>query len=565
MSCSTCGAQSTGRGKFCGTCGAPVEPAATSVPQAAETWIGDLDASADSGPGTPTTNIAAAADAPAAPGVWWAEGPAAPVEYGEHAAPTVVPAYAGYRGGTGLPYEPTLVQDPHWYSAAHGSDIPASFGRRFAARVIDYLLIWAITIALILGCFTVFAAVIDNGPDATDFGGDLTNFGTAIVWAFVVAWVAASFLPGFLTLWLGQGGAGAATPGRLAVGIRLVRANGNERVGYGRSLGRMLASALDMLFALSSLSMLWDREKRTWHDRLSGTAVVRTGVGLRPSRPGSVWTAFGVAVAVTAVIACGAPVVARVAHGDDSELVSASDNSGSDVYYSDPSGGGGDAGSSSETYTAGDTSAPVSTRSPSPRPDLGAASGSVAEALSMDESTALAELNQNAASGLQRYRAIDAVYALPQLVVACTGSESADVRNGAGRYGIFDGEEEEFPGGMGASVVLALYRALVEEASEHSLFLLNKADIISAGVDQPMEGCGGSPEFLVLVDELLGDAASPDEETANKRADVAAATWCRERGSARVNPPSSDTGESAYRRCLARNVGDRGNSYDAAG
>lgn len=68
-----------------------------------------------------------------------------------------------------------------------------------------------------------------------------------------------------------------ATIGKALVGIRVVDSvTGRPGIGVGRGLIRYLARIPSGLFCgLGYLAMLVDRRRRTWHDSLSGTKVVR--------------------------------------------------------------------------------------------------------------------------------------------------------------------------------------------------------------------------------------------------------------------------------------------------
>ena len=70
------------------------------------------------------------------------------------------------------------------------------------------------------------------------------------------------------------GGCGQ-TPGRMALGIAVVRRDG-ARAGYARALVRCLAGALVALtLGLLSIGALFTRERRGLADWLAGTRVVR--------------------------------------------------------------------------------------------------------------------------------------------------------------------------------------------------------------------------------------------------------------------------------------------------
>lgn len=67
----------------------------------------------------------------------------------------------------------------------------------------------------------------------------------------------------------------AATPGKMACGLRIVMPDG-DRVSYARALGRHFAEWISsMIFGIGYLMAAFDGEKRTLHDRICGTRVVK--------------------------------------------------------------------------------------------------------------------------------------------------------------------------------------------------------------------------------------------------------------------------------------------------
>lgn len=66
-----------------------------------------------------------------------------------------------------------------------------------------------------------------------------------------------------------------ATPGKMVCHIKVIRSDGS-RVTYLRSLGRHLAKALDwMTLGIGFVMAIFDEERRTLHDRICDTRVVR--------------------------------------------------------------------------------------------------------------------------------------------------------------------------------------------------------------------------------------------------------------------------------------------------
>ena len=76
----------------------------------------------------------------------------------------------------------------------------------------------------------------------------------------------------FETYFLGRFG---ATPGKMACGLKVVRPDG-EKITYGRAFGRTLASLLSgMIIYIGYIIAAFDEERRTLHDRICDTRVVK--------------------------------------------------------------------------------------------------------------------------------------------------------------------------------------------------------------------------------------------------------------------------------------------------
>jgi len=84
-----------------------------------------------------------------------------------------------------------------------------------------------------------------------------------------------------------EGGPNGQTIGKRALGIRVVRVDTGDDLGYGRAFLRQLARILSSLpLYLGYLWMLWDGEAQTWHDKIVSTQVVELGRGSPPSEFG---------------------------------------------------------------------------------------------------------------------------------------------------------------------------------------------------------------------------------------------------------------------------------------
>lgn len=72
-----------------------------------------------------------------------------------------------------------------------------------------------------------------------------------------------------------EGGPRGQTPGKQALGIRVVSFDTGGPIGYGRGFIRMIGRYLSALvFYLGYFWMLWDHEKQCWHDKLASDVVV---------------------------------------------------------------------------------------------------------------------------------------------------------------------------------------------------------------------------------------------------------------------------------------------------
>lgn len=128
----------------------------------------------------------------------------------------------------------------------------AGFWRRAFANIID--LIWLLPLALLLG---VLAEAVNGG--AISAAGELMS---NVITGLVV-----------LLFWVERG----ATPGKLALGIRIIDAETGGTPPIGRLVLRYLGYIVSAIpLGLGYFWMLWDARRQTWHDKIGGTLVVKT-------------------------------------------------------------------------------------------------------------------------------------------------------------------------------------------------------------------------------------------------------------------------------------------------
>jgi len=131
----------------------------------------------------------------------------------------------------------------------------AGFWIRFAAIFLDGLILTVPMMAIfaLLGFFSMSHDERAAGPQLMI---NLGFYGTYLLYS---------------VFFLGKFG---ATPGKMAVKIKVVRSDGTP-IGYGRAIGRYFANILSGLFCYIGYIMAgFDNEKRALHDRICDTRVI---------------------------------------------------------------------------------------------------------------------------------------------------------------------------------------------------------------------------------------------------------------------------------------------------
>lgn len=68
----------------------------------------------------------------------------------------------------------------------------------------------------------------------------------------------------------------SATPGKMALNIKIVNANDGGKLSVGQLIGRYFAYIPAMLvFFIGIIWVAFDKRKQGWHDKLAGTVVIR--------------------------------------------------------------------------------------------------------------------------------------------------------------------------------------------------------------------------------------------------------------------------------------------------
>lgn len=145
----------------------------------------------------------------------------------------------------------------------------AGFWVRLGATLIDTVLVMAITFPLLVAIYgwDYFDPEMNSGMFAgpTDF---------LITWVF----------PLVAAIWFWR--ARQATPGKMALRLRIVDADSGQTLSTGQCVGRYFAYLASIIpLCLGFVWIAFDRRKQGWHDKLAHSVVVRAkNRGVEPVR-----------------------------------------------------------------------------------------------------------------------------------------------------------------------------------------------------------------------------------------------------------------------------------------
>jgi uncharacterized RDD family membrane protein YckC len=169
-------------------------------------------------------------------------------------------------------------------SSSSGVEVSyAGFWWRFLGNIVDTVIMSVVQFGLL---FLIFPGALDMSVAAqvepgTEIGplGELEASSGALVSGvnLLVILLGVAYVLGF---WLTK----QATPGKLAIGARIVDARTGGKPSVGQFILRYLGYFLSSLpLGLGFLWVAFDRRKQGWHDKIAGTVVVRAG-GAEPVR-----------------------------------------------------------------------------------------------------------------------------------------------------------------------------------------------------------------------------------------------------------------------------------------
>ncbi len=165
----------------------------------------------------------------------------------------------GTGGGTHSPYTAPAASSYAGTAVVSGGDVVyAGFWKRFASYFID---------SLVVGVINVPISLIFNGIGAVS-GNESVGVVMSLLAMAASLVVGVAYYAGF------HSSAGGATLGKMAVGIKVVRGNG-ERLTLGRGIGRYFGFLLSSLTLMIGFIMAaFTERKQALHDMICDTVVV---------------------------------------------------------------------------------------------------------------------------------------------------------------------------------------------------------------------------------------------------------------------------------------------------
>ena len=137
------------------------------------------------------------------------------------------------------------------FNATSASGPRAGFWQRFFALLLDSLIILIVPLIVII----IGAAAKSGG---------------VLVLGYLL------YIVGYIAYFVYfEGGPAGQTPGKKALGIRIIDFNTGGPIGHGRAFLRLIGRWIAGVFCyLGYFWMLWDKEKQCWQDKMANDVVV---------------------------------------------------------------------------------------------------------------------------------------------------------------------------------------------------------------------------------------------------------------------------------------------------
>ncbi len=175
--------------------------------------------------------------------------------------------------GGGIPPTSTVPGQP-MYQTIPGAEYGTLYGGfwlRLVAKIIDYVIMRIVTLPLEFLPIGIFSVL----PKDPSTWAQVLTPGALIAAAMPMFYITTALWVLYIGFFLGKFG---ATPGKMALGLKVVREDGTA-ISYGRAFGRALAEIISIAICLIGYVIAaFDTQKRTLHDHIAGTRVVRTRI-----------------------------------------------------------------------------------------------------------------------------------------------------------------------------------------------------------------------------------------------------------------------------------------------
>lgn len=150
-----------------------------------------------------------------------------------------------------------------------GTMVYGNFWPRVLAKLIDGIVAWVASMAINFGLAMLFFGqfIFQPKPNNPLVAGKF--------WAFQGTAFLLSLCFGLAYYWFFLNRY-AATPGKMVLGLKIVRSNGSA-LSTGRIIGRFFAERLSaMILCIGYLMVAFDAERRGLHDQICDTRVIKT-------------------------------------------------------------------------------------------------------------------------------------------------------------------------------------------------------------------------------------------------------------------------------------------------
>jgi uncharacterized RDD family membrane protein YckC len=142
----------------------------------------------------------------------------------------------------------------------------AGSGARIGAKILDRIILYILESAV---TYTVASAFVDTLKRGAAAGPGQPGFVAAVAVVVLTGMLVRIVYQAAFLKWRGQ------TPGKMLLKTKVVNPDGSP-IGWGKAIGRPLAEILSgCIVWIGYIIAFFDDEKRTLHDRICGTRVIR--------------------------------------------------------------------------------------------------------------------------------------------------------------------------------------------------------------------------------------------------------------------------------------------------